>query len=700
MAKRYMQGVAGTACGLAVLTLTACSAPHSRDTLTAQGFDTRDDTFATPYIDTDERRTEPVPHRYVHGGFKGTDTRFSYYFPPREDYEGRFFQHVTPTPISETLAREAAAGADNKIGFSADSGAYFVETNGGGQGQGNDPTLAAYRANAAAARFSRHVARQVYTNDERPWGYVYGGSGGAFRTIGSLENTDVWDGGVPYVLGSPMAIPNMFTVRMQALRVLDDQLAQVVDAVDPGGSGDPYAGLTEREAEVLREADRMGFPLKSWYAYESMGLHGFAALYQGVRAADAAYFEDFWTQPGYLGHDHPDYFDEARIEFASTVAEPITRREAHDLGLMEAPTDGDAAGGVDNAFEGEASAEDIVGFRLEDTPPDVTFVAGDLDVENGESAGQSLLATDIVDDIVMLADTGQNAAEAIRPGDRVTLDNSNLLAMESYHRHQVPPEGYPVWDQFRDDSGEPLYPQRPMLLGPLFAGNTAGGEITGEVDERMILVASLWDREALPWQADWYRRQVEQHARGDDRVRLYYVDHALHGDDPNAVDDPTRVVSYIPVLQQALRELAAWVEHDKAPPASTGYRIDNGQVHVPGTATMRQGLQPVVNLSVNGGERADIQPGDQVTLTGTIETPPGAGVVMDARWDFGQEETAFPVEAGIQPDQTQVTLTTTRTFDRPGTHFVALKGVSRVQGDEKTPYARMENLARVRVVVH
>jgi len=29
-----------------------------------------------PYTDIDEMRSTPVPHRYVHGGFKGTDAKF------------------------------------------------------------------------------------------------------------------------------------------------------------------------------------------------------------------------------------------------------------------------------------------------------------------------------------------------------------------------------------------------------------------------------------------------------------------------------------------------------------------------------------------------------------------------------------------------------------------------------------------------
>src|SRR5881227_370208 len=52
----------------------------------------RDAAFDAPYIDVDEWRDDPSRHRYVHGGFEGTDTRFSFYFPPTEVYESRFIQ--------------------------------------------------------------------------------------------------------------------------------------------------------------------------------------------------------------------------------------------------------------------------------------------------------------------------------------------------------------------------------------------------------------------------------------------------------------------------------------------------------------------------------------------------------------------------------------------------------------------------------
>jgi PKD domain-containing protein len=664
--------------------------------------------FAQLYIDKDEWRDAPVRHRYVHGGFKGTDTRFSFYLPPKEQYQGRFFQHITPTPDSENLAQLMPPGEYNKIGSSIASGAYFVETNGGGQidlVKGSlaqaDPTITAYRANAAAAAYSRKVALQMY-GGKRPYGYAYGGSGGGYRTIGSIENTHgVWDGVVPYVIGSTMAIPNMFTVRMQALRVLRDKFPQIIDAMEPGGSGNPYAGLTPYEASVLREIEQMGFPMRSWFGYKTMGLHGFAALYGGVAAADPTYFTDFWSKPGYLGHDHPEYFTKDRIQFKTTVAAPITAAEAARLGLSTNPFAPQNRGGVDTAFKGTPEeANRIVGFRLATMPPQVYFLGGELAVSSGAASGKRPMLLTMRGDAVMLGFADPKVTAQIRPGDEVTVDNSNFLAMETYHRHQVPGPDFHVWDQFRGPDGKPLYPQRAMLLGPMFVKSTAGSLQTGKFEGKMIVCASLWDREAMPWQADWYRQRVREHlgAQTDQHFRLWYTDHALHGDEPTT-EAASRTVSYVPVLQQALRDLAAWVEKGTPPPASTNYQIVKGQVVVPPTAAQRRGIQPVVHLKANGADRAAVRAGQPVTFTADIAVPPGTGRIVAAQWDFDGEGT-FPASSAI-PAGTggAISVKTTYTFTRPGTYFPALRSVSQRQGDRSTPYTRIQNLGRVRVVV-
>jgi hypothetical protein len=644
--------------------------------------------FARPYIDADEHRNDPVPHRYVHGGFEGTDTRFSCYFPPADRYEGRFFQHVTPVPQSEHLA-PTEIGEANKIGFSAASGAYFVETNGGGPNAANpysgmDPSIGAYRANAAAARFSRAVARALY-GEHRPYGYLYGGSGGGFRTIGAAENTEgVWDGFVPYVIGSPMAIPNVFTARMHAQRVLRDAFERIVDAYDAGGDPDALE-LTDEERAAFTEVTRMGFPPRSWFDWKTMGMHAFSVLYPGMMAADPAYATDFWTEPGYLGADPDASVHRDRIRLSTSIAELITvpTEPAHRT-----------AGGVDESFAHTAgTAREITAIRLAEAPTGWALGA-ELVLTSGTAAGAVLRLSDVDGDLVHLA-PGQDPA-ALAVGDAVLLDNGGFLAAQTYHRHQVPAEGYPVWDQFRDEDGRPVPPQRSMLLGPLFTANTAGTLPTGAISGKMIVVACLLDREAFPWQADWYRQQVA--ARLDDadsRLRLWYIDNALHGDD-EVQDRPTRAVGYIGALQAALRQLAAWVENGVEPADTTVYGVADGQVHVPVDAADRRGVQPTVAITANGGGKAVVRPGEAVRLAVAAKAPEG-GIIAALACDVtGSGSLGEAVE--LVPE-VSVVYETQVAFDAPGTYFVGVRATAQAAGDAADRYARVHNVARARVVV-
>ena len=113
----------------------------------------------------------------------------------------------------------------------------------------------------------------------------------------------------------------------------------------------------------------------------------------------------------------------------------------------------------------------------------------------------------------------------------------------------------------------------------------------------------------------------------DNYFRLWYTDHALHGD-LSRQEDPTHTVSYLGVLQQALRDLSAWVEKGIEPPATTNYKIEDGQVIIPSTAADRKGIQPAVTLKANGGEKADVKAGEPVTFTAEIEVPPNTGKIV------------------------------------------------------------------------
>ena len=199
-------------------------------------------------------------------------------------------------------------GVAGSIEFAVDSGAYLVESNLGRPNPfpGDDPTMAGYRASAAVARYSRVLAAEMY-GEHRPYGYVYGGSGGGFKTISCFENTtDVWDGAVPFVIGTPMSMPNVFSVQAHAMRLLRDKFPDIVDAIEPGGSGDMYAGLTVEQREALAEVTRMGFPPRSWFDVERVA-RGYTACGPcsptTSSSCDPGYFDDFWTVPGYLGAD-------------------------------------------------------------------------------------------------------------------------------------------------------------------------------------------------------------------------------------------------------------------------------------------------------------------------------------------------------------------------------------------------------------
>jgi hypothetical protein len=293
-------------------------------------------------------------------------------------------------------------------------------------------------------------------------------------------------------------------------------------------------------------------------------------------------------------------------------------------------------------------------------------------------------------------------------GDEVVVDNSAYLAFQTYHRHQVPDDEYPEWDQFRA-GGRPVYPQRPELLGPRFVRNNGAGLLSGRFAGKMIVVQSLFDEIAYPQQADWYRRRVVSVLgdRIDDQYRVWFTDHAMHGDPaamPAMDTHPhraTRIVGYRGVLEQALRDLSAWVEDGVAPPPSTAYELVDGQIRLPATAVARRGIQPVVHLTANGGERAEVGVDEPVAFSALVEVPPGTGTVVAAEWDF-EGSGDYPVSESF--DNEDVSYASTRItrdyrFAAPGTYFPALRVTSQRLGQADNPHGRIKNLGRVRVVV-
>src|ERR1700744_4256849 len=176
-------------------------------TLDISGYVPPDKRFGKPFIDIDEWREAPRPHRYIHGGFEGTHTLFSFYFPPKEKYAGRFFQYL----------EGGAGGHENLIAASAygpamsfewlydlcfdELGGYMVESNQGhypGEGLGFEDTYELWGASAQSALYGRKLAEDMYGSAPHH-GYVWGVSGGGARSGQCLENRpDIWHGGAPH----------------------------------------------------------------------------------------------------------------------------------------------------------------------------------------------------------------------------------------------------------------------------------------------------------------------------------------------------------------------------------------------------------------------------------------------------------------------------------------------------------------------
>jgi len=666
----------------------------------------KDRAFQKPYIDIDEWREENVRYRYryhyIHGGFEGTEAKFSFFFPEKEAYTGRFFHFMAPVQGNEDASIKYT-GEEDKIAFAITHGAYFVESNMGVAipfAPISDPTII-YRASAAVAEYSRKVAATLY-GPHRPYGYIYGGSGGSLKTMSCFENTDVWDGAVPYVIGSPLAMPNCFTVRAHARRILRNKMAQIAEAVEVGSTRDIYDGLNEEERAALEEITKLGFPLKAWFMHEIMDDGALPVLTPLVYQHDSSYFDDFWTVPGYLGADPEGSAVRDRIRHRTTV-------EAIYLPGQEVEVVDDGHTGVDEAWKrlrGDAGLDKKPMIRLAGPLKKGLYLYGSQLIFLSGKAKEYRVPLEYMEDDTVVVGAGFGLADMmerlamVRPGDEILIDNSDYIALQTYHRHQTPSEYYAGWEQYKDGDGKPIYPQREKIIGPLMAAGGAGSVQSGKYRGKMIIVATLMDESAFPWQADWYRGKVKEALNGDESevFRLWYMENAMHTDAEKTID-PLHTVSYVTALYRALLELSDWVERGVEPADTTVYSIEDGQIDVPDRASDRKGIQPVIALHANGSDRAEVNAGTEVVLMATVALPQGTGAILEAAWSFNGEAD-FPVMGELKylsGDEASATVEAAYTYQTPGTYYPVLQVSS--GKDSADPFTLIRNIRRIRVVV-
>lgn len=684
-------------------------------------YDARQDLdFQDAYIDVEEWRERRlsdgsnVPYLYVHGGFQKKSVKFIFCFPKKDVYKGRFFQYLSPFPgPDEELASLNKTGEDDQIAFCLENGAYFVESNMGSKqmfGGGQEPCLV-WKSSAAVAEYSRKKAMEVY-GCERPYGYVHGGSGGAYKSIACIENTNAWDGAVPYVIGSPVSLPNTITLHAQGQRTLRRVFGKIVDALDAGGSGDMYDGLTVDEAEMLREITAMGFPPRAWF------LEAGGFIYDGslpvqiphVKDGDADYFKDFWTVPGYLGAEPQGNAVRDRLQFTGTI------RSVHVPG-EKAEIARDDVNGVDSAWKKMLADGSSAWIELEEVPhgENLYLYGVTMKIETGAAAGTQLTLGSMHGNYLVLGMcfgiSDLNAVlRKIQPGDTLTLDNSDYIAIQSYYRHQVPEDlSFHAWDQFRDEDGKPTLPQRPNVMGYNLTGT--GTVQDGCIQGKVIVIQSMMDESTCPWCGDWYRRKVIETKGSEEDFRIYYMDRCMHGN--VSWLENNMVTNYLGAVYQSLLDISDWVERGIKPRKSTEYRLDtDGQIYLADTAKERKGVQPVVSMTANGSVCAHVRAGEKVTLRVDAWVPENAGEVTAIDYDFVSDEqlsmekkalTVFQNKGGVsrmQADGLQGAVSEmVHIYEKPGTYFASARVKVNREGDAAKLFTQIKNIARVRIIV-
>ncbi|KAF9878116.1 hypothetical protein CkaCkLH20_04154 [Colletotrichum karsti] len=606
----------------------------------------------------------PAPHWRISGHFNGTQVDFNFYLPPEEKWQGRFFSYVYPSQNS--------TASDDRIAFALDSGAYLIQVSG---------TLG-YRADAAAAKFSRSILDKYYQHvPDHTHGYIYGGSGGSFMTIGAIENTfGIWDGAVPIVMASPVSIPYNHAARNFASLVLGNKSSIVIDAIRADDLQSIAAKLGDVETAALKEATIMGVPVMAWENYNSLASTEFLkVLADTVKNIDPSYADDYWNKPGYLGTEDSALGRIVRgafINFTTSIVDVTLNGNNTPVAV------------VLESLPGNLNAYDGVEFTLMGADGSSTFGSINGTFNNGTT-------------MTLTQDIPPSVLGNITKGYQVRIDNRWFIALHSVYRHQIPSRsGFYGFDQFRGSDGNPIYPQRGVEVAPAVAQSSSGGAThTGNITGKIIMVDNLLDSDAFPWHADWYRSQVRESLgdRFDDNFRIWYTERADHFFDSVPENLRDFIVDYTGIYEHAMRSLVDWVEKGIQPPASTNYTVRDSQIVVPDSADERLGIQPTVELSVHGPLSDTFEKGAAINFTMRATTPVDAGKVVAVEWDFLGTGAFESVPFGEASEA--VDLDAQHTYGSSGVYLCVVRVTSQREGNSTSPFALARNLGRVQVII-
>lgn len=664
--------------------------------------------FGKPYVDIDEPRTHPIPHRYLHGGFSGTETKFSFYLPPPERFAGRFFQYLDPA----AGGNEKSAHSDGLWGLSwvdhlaeieqiFQLGGVLTESNQGHAGDlaglNGDFSIMDWRANAETGRFARWLVAEWYSRPAR-YGYIFGGCAGGFRCLKAMaEAPNVWDGALAWHI-PPQSQGLLFSQQSNALRTLSRKVPALNPILEEGLSEKALEILDDAEAHALKLLMQCGFPRRAQLTNDQHARYwAFVSGSFGMR--DPTYARDFWSKPGYAGHGGGLAFEQDLLKLQCRVTRVLTSADVRALprGL------GQDLFGIGEGIRVTASLDMIPA----DKPMALELNADDLSkagcalitVLTGEATGRLNGVLAVIDRVVV-ASPWAKMFEGVAVGDEVSIDNTGFLSWCFYHRHHRN-RSRPLWNVI---DGAPVYPQRRPMTA-----NSMSFEYNYDFapDAKVILMQSMADTSAYPINAAEFRDGLEKATARplDNFFRLWFLENSSHfpgsmsGDIGASPPPTTRFIEFQGCIHQALDDLVGWTEDGRAPPDTSRYEVtEDLAVKLADQASERSGLQPLVRIRQAGLVPLVVAPHEPLLVEAEVEVPPGCGYIVSCEWsDEGNGSWSQS-----EPIPQLTTLATSRreiAFDRPGTYFPAVRVKTHRQGDANASGRLVANLARIRVEV-
>ena len=611
----------------------------------------------------------PIPYTEIKGYFRARDIKanplpagvtdsptlrqqdYVFRIPAKNFFRNRAMQIQHPvTP--ETIV-------DNRLAFP--NGAMSVNHINAG------PTNVSghWRHSAAATKIAEDIVRKMYGTTGKIYGYYWGCSGGGQMAQAAAEGqTGVWDGVIvvcPATRGNPahafqwqghfmLALSEAERSRLMSLRMVGNGV-NALDGLTDAEKTLLYSGLNEEERAVLNELLAAGYPLNELNSFMMLSpITGTNEIFY----QDPAYEDDFWSKPGYAGSNPPAYLSAAKMDgFASITA--VNRDAAGAIASVQL----DPAT-IPPVPAASASPIGTTGQRFYVYAPDGTRVVDPS--KRSEAYGALAGAIDRQTGQLKLAGSNsQVLLGALIKGAKIRVTNRFLLAAYFYPRHTIVP-GYYQYDQYRKADGTPKYPQRPFNVADITTLKQGAGVLPlGNIKAKVMLFQNLSDFLAFPSWVAGYAHTIEQKsgkAQADQMLRVYYQERGGH----------TNGGIVGGVFNQALIDMMAWAEKGVAPKPSSRwtFELPLTQVILSPDAAVRRGLQPVVNVAIDGSDHATVAVNQPVSVVASLEMPPKTGKIVGYDWTFGTATDAMIFPKPMK----KVDVTRTVSFTAPGDYII------------------------------